>query len=75
MGAHVDVTQINRTLLPYSKDQESFDKVAEAYETKAEVTLEKALETHVPSEELDDVHKHVPWRGFPPPKADAAGGS
>jgi hypothetical protein len=74
MGAHVDVTQINRTLLPYSKDQESFDKVAEAYETKAEVTLEKALETHVPSEELDDVRKNVPWRGFPPPKADAAGG-
>ena len=46
--------------------------MAEAYETKAEVTLEKALETHVPSEELDDVRKNVPWRGFPPPKADAA---
>jgi hypothetical protein len=73
MGAHVDVTQINRTLLPYSKDQESFDKMAEAYETKAEVTLEKALEAHVPGEELDAVRKNVPWRGFPPPK-DAAGG-
>ena len=42
MGAHVDVTQINRALLPYSKDQESFDKVAEGYETKTKVTLEKA---------------------------------
>ena len=73
MGAHVDVTQINRALLPYSKDQESFDKVAEGYETKTKVTLEKALETHVPGEELDDVRKNVPWRGFPP-KADAAGG-
>jgi hypothetical protein len=75
MGAHVDVTQINRTLLPYSKDQEGFDKMAEAYETKAEVTLEKALESHVPGEELDAVRKNVPWRGFPSPKADAAGGA
>jgi hypothetical protein len=74
LGAHVDVTQINRTLLPYSKDQDSFDKMAEAYETKTEVTLQKALETHVPSEELDDVHKNVPWRGFPPAKAEGAGG-
>ena len=25
-------------------------------------------------EELDGVRKNVPWRGFPPAKADAAGG-
>ena len=41
----------------------------------SEVTLEKALEAHLPSEELDDVRKNVPWRGFPPAKADAAGGA
>ncbi len=75
LGAHVDVEQINRTLLPYSKDQDGFDKMAEAYETKTEVPLQKALETHVPSEELSDVHKRVPWRGFPPPKAEGAGGA
>jgi hypothetical protein len=75
LGAHVDVEQINRTLLPYSKDQDGFDKMAEAYETKTEVPLKKALESHVPAEELDDVHKRVPWRGFPPPKAEGAGGA
>jgi hypothetical protein len=73
LGAHVNVEQINRTFLPYSKDQESFDKMAEAYETKTEMPLQKAIETHVPAGELEDVRKNVPWRGFPPPK-DAAGG-
>jgi hypothetical protein len=74
MGAHVNVEQIGRTLLPYSKDQESFDKVAEAYETKTETPLQKALETHVPPEEMGEIHKNVPWRGFPPPKSEGAAG-
>jgi hypothetical protein len=75
LGAHVNVEQINRTFLPFSKDQESFDKMAEAYETKTEMPLQKALESHVPAGELDDIHKNVPWRGFPPPKdAGGAGG-
>ena len=73
LGAHVNVEQINRTFLPFSKDQDSFDKMAEAYEKKTEMPLQKAIETHVPPGELDDVRKNVPWRGFPPPK-DAAGG-
>ena len=72
LGAHVNVEQINRTFLPYSKDQESFDKMAEAYETKTEMPLQKAIETHVPAGELDEVHKRVPWRGFPPPKSEGA---
>jgi hypothetical protein len=75
LGAHVNVEQINRTFLPYSKDQESFDKMAEAYETKTEMPLQKAIETHVPAGELEDVRQRVPWRGFPPPKAEGAGGS
>ena len=76
MGAHVDVEQIGRTLLPYSKDQDGFDKMAEAYETKTEVPLQKALESQVPPGEMDEIGKRVPWRGFPPPKAEgAAGGS
>ena len=74
MGAHVNVEQIGRTLLPYSQDQESFDKVAEAYETKTEVPLQQALEKHVPPGEMDEINKRVPWRGFPPPKAEGAGG-
>jgi hypothetical protein len=73
LGAHVNVEQINRTLLPYSKDQDGFDKVAEAYETKTETPLQKAIESHVPAGELDDVHKRVPWRGFPPPKSEGGG--
>jgi hypothetical protein len=75
MGAHVNVEQIGRTLLPFSKDQEGFDKMAEAYETKTEVPLQKALETHVPPGEMDEISKRVPWRGFPPPKAEGAGGA
>ena len=72
LGAHVNVEQINRTFLPYSKDQDSFDKMAEAYETKTEMPLQKAIETHVPAGELEDVRQRVPWRGFPPPKAEGA---
>jgi hypothetical protein len=75
LGAHVNVEQINRTLLPYSKDQEGFDKMAEAYETKTEVPLQQALETHVAPEDMSELHKRVPWRGFPPPKAEGAGGA
>jgi len=75
LGAHVNVEQINRTFLPYSKDQEGFDKMAEAYETKTEMPLQKALDTYVPPEELGEAHKNVPWRGFPPPKAEGAGGA
>jgi hypothetical protein len=75
LGAHVDVEQIGRTLLPFSKDQDGFDKMAEAYETKTEVPLQQALETHVPPGEMDDISKRVPWRGFPPPKAEGAGGA
>jgi hypothetical protein len=74
-GAKVNVEQINRTFLPFSKDQESFDKMAEAYETKMEIPLQKAIETKVPAEELGELHKNVPWRGYPPPKADGAGGA
>jgi hypothetical protein len=74
LGAHVNVEQIGRTFLPYSRDQESFDKMAEAYETKTEVPLQKALETHVPPGELDELHKNVPWRGFPPPKSEGGTG-
>ena len=74
-GAHVDVEQISRTFLPFSQDQDGFDKMAEAYETKTEVPLQKALETHVPAEEMGDLQKRVPWRGFPPPKAEGAGGA
>src|SRR4051812_3886336 len=73
LGAHVNVEQINRTLLPYSKDQDGFDKMAGAYETKTETPLQKALETHVPGAELEDVRHRVPWRGFPPPKAEGDG--
>jgi hypothetical protein len=75
LGAHVNVEQINRTFLPYSKDQDGFDKMAEAYETKTEMPLQKAIETHVPAGELEDVRQRVPWRGFPPPKAEGAGGA
>ena len=57
LGAHVNVEQINRTLLPFSKDQEGFDKMAEAYETKTEVPLKQALETHVSPEDMLDVEQ------------------
>ena len=74
LGAHVNVEQINRTLLPFSKDQEGFDKLAEAYETKTETPLQQALETHVAPEDMLEVEQRVPWRGFPPPKAEGAAG-
>jgi hypothetical protein len=71
-GAHFDTEQISRTFLPFSQDQDGFDKMAEAYETKTEVPLQKALETHVPPGEMDEIGKRVPWRGFPPPKSEGA---
>ena len=74
LGAHVDVEQISRTFLPFSQDQDGFDKMAEAYETKTEVPLQQALETHVAPGEMDEISERVPWRGFPPPKAEGAGG-
>ena len=74
IGAHVDVSRSTARLLPYSKDQESSTRWPRPTRRRPRSPLEKALETHVPSEELDDVRKNVPWRGFPPPKADAAGG-
>jgi len=73
-GAHVDVEQISRTLLPFSRDQEGFEKVAEAYETKTEKPLKVALESRLSGEDLFEVHKRVPYGGFPPPKDTAAGG-
>jgi hypothetical protein len=72
-GAHVDVEQISRTLLPYSRDQESFVKVAEAYETKTEKPLKAALEARLGPEDMFEVGKRVPYGGFPPPKGAAAG--
>jgi len=72
-GAHVDVEQISRTLLPYSRDQESFVKAAEAYETKTERPLKAALEARLGPEDMFEVGKRVPSGGFPPPKDAAAG--
>ena len=72
-GAHVDVDQISRVLLPLSKDQEAFDTMAETYETKLKTPLQGALESRLGAEDMFEVGKRVPWRGFPPPK-DAAGG-
>jgi hypothetical protein len=74
LGAHKDAEQISRTFLPFSSDQESFDKMAEAYETKTETPLQQALETQLAPEDLAEVNKRVPWRGFPPPKEEGAGG-
>ena len=74
-GAHVDAEQISRVFLPFSKDQEGFDKMAEAYETKMETPLKGALESRLGSEDLFDVEKNVPWRGFPPPKDESGGGA
>jgi hypothetical protein len=73
-GAHVDAEQISRTFLPFSKDQEGFDKLAEAYETKMETPLKGALEARLGSEDLFEVNQRVPWRGFPPPKDESGGG-
>lgn len=73
-GARVDAEQISRVFLPLSKDQEGFDKMAEAYETKMETPLQGALESRLGSEDLFEVSKRVPWRGFPPPKEEGGGG-
>ena len=51
-GAHVDVEQISRTFLPFSKDQEGFDTMAKAYETKMEMPLKDALGARLGGEEL-----------------------
>jgi hypothetical protein len=73
-GAHADVEQISRTFLPYSHDQEGFDKVAQAYEKKMETPLKGALEKRLGPEELLEVNKRVPYNGYPAP-ADAKGGA
>jgi hypothetical protein len=73
-GAHVDVEQISRTLLPFSKDQEGFDTMAKAYETKMETPLKDALGARLGSEELFEVNKRVPWSGFPAPEEAGGGG-
>jgi hypothetical protein len=72
-GAHADVEQISRTFLPYSHDQEGFDTVGKAYETKLETPLKSALEKRLEPEDLLEVNKRVPYNGYPAP-ADAAGG-
>jgi hypothetical protein len=75
-GAHVDAEQISRTFLPFSKDQEGFDKLAQAYEKKKETPLKGALEQRLGPEELLEVNKRVPWRGYPAPGgADGGGGA
>jgi hypothetical protein len=73
-GAHADVEQISRTFLPYSHDQEGFDKVAEAYETKMKTPLKGALEQRLGPEDLLEVNKRVPDKGYPAP-ADTGGGA
>ncbi len=73
-GAHADVEQISRTFLPYSHDQEGFDKVAQAYEKKMETPLKGALEKRLGPEDLLEVNKRVPYKGYPAP-ADAGGGA
>ena len=55
LGAHKDAEQISRTFLPFSQDQESFDKMAEAYETKLETPLKGALESRLGSDDLFEV--------------------
>jgi len=72
-GAHVDAEQISRTFLPFSKDQEGFDTMAKAYEKKTETPLQAALESRLGPEDLFEVEKRVPWRGFPAP--EEAGGA
>jgi hypothetical protein len=73
-GAHVDVEQISRTFLPFSQDQESFDTMAKAYEKKMETPLKGALEKRLGPEDLLEVNKRVPYKGYPAP-ADAKGGA
>jgi hypothetical protein len=72
-GAHADAEQVSRVFLPYSHDQEGFDKVAQAYEKKLETPLKGALESRLEPEDLLEVNKRVPYNGYPAP-ADAAGG-
>ncbi len=73
-GAHTDIEQISRTFLPFSHDQEGFDKVAEAYEKKLETPLKGALESRLGPEDLLEVNKRVPYKGYPAP-ADTGGGA
>jgi hypothetical protein len=73
-GAHVDVEQISRTFLPFSKDQEGFDTMAKAYEKKMEMPLKGALEARLGGEELFEVNKRVPWNGYPAPEEAGGGG-
>ena len=73
-GAHADVDQISRTFLPYSHDQEGFDKVAEAYEKKMETPLQGALESRLGAEDLLEVNKRVPYKGYPAPGGAEGGG-
>jgi hypothetical protein len=70
----VDVEQISRTFLPFSKDQESFDTMAKAYEKKLETPLQGALEARLGGEELFEVNKRVPWNGYPAPEEAGGGG-
>jgi hypothetical protein len=72
-GAHPDVEQVSRTFLPYSHDQDGFNKLAEAYEKKLEKPLKGAIEQHFEADELGEINKRVPYAGYPAP-ADAAGG-
>ena len=72
-GAHADVEQVSRTFLPFSHDQEGFNKLAEAYEKKMETPLKGAIEKRFEAEELGEINKRVPYAGYPAP-ADAAGG-
>ena len=72
-GAHVDAEQISRVFLSFSKDQDGFDTMAEAYETKTQTPLKGALEARLGSEEMFEVGKRVPWRGFPPAKDEGGG--
>jgi hypothetical protein len=74
-GAHVDVEQIGRTFLPFSKDQESFDTMGKAYEKKMEMPLKSALEARLSGEELFEVNKRVPWNGYPKPEEAGGGGA
>jgi hypothetical protein len=67
-GAHVDVEQISRTFLPFSKDQEGFDTMAKAYETKLETPLKDALGARLGGDELFEVNRRVPWNGYPAPE-------
>ena len=72
-SAHADVDQISRTLLPYSHDQEGFEKVAQAYETKTETPLKGALEGRLEGEDLFAVNKRVPYGGYPAAATEGGG--